>query len=90
MRGTARTDLDGTAATGAIYVTSPGQIVFASVGGSLPVGAIVIWFNTGTASTSPLIAYIDSTGTSGTLPVTPNGSSITLTVPQVSPGIFLL
>ena len=38
--------------------------------------AVIIYKHTGTESTSPLIAYIDS-GTG--LPVTPNGGDITLT-----------
>lgn len=38
------------------------------------VGALVIYKDTGLASTSPLIAYIDITS-----PVTPNGGDITIT-----------
>jgi hypothetical protein len=46
----------------------------------------VIYVDTGTAATSPLVAYID-TGVTG-LPVTPNGGNITVT--WNASGIFAL
>lgn len=52
------------------------DVTFSSVTGS-SVEALVIYKDTGSAATSPLIAYID-TATSG-LPVTPNGGNITVT-----------
>lgn len=56
---------------------------------SVPLGdaaeAILIYVDTGTESTSPLVAFID---TATGLPVTPNGGSITVTWP--SNGIFIL
>lgn len=49
---------------------------FTSVGGSNAIHAIVIYRDTGTESTSPLIAYID---TATGLPITPNGGDIIVT-----------
>jgi uncharacterized protein YigE (DUF2233 family) len=46
----------------------------------------VIYIDTGTAGTSPLVAYID-TGVTG-LPVTPNGGNINVT--WNASGIFAL
>lgn len=51
------------------------NITFSSVTGD-PSEALVIYKDTGTAATSPLIAYID---TATGLPVTPNGGDITIT-----------
>ena len=42
--------------------------------------AIILYIDTGTASTSRLVAFLD-TGVTG-LPVTPNGGDITVTVPS--------
>lgn len=50
------------------------------------VEALIIYIDTGTASTSPLVAYID-TGVTG-LPVTPNGGDIS--VSWNASGIFAL
>jgi hypothetical protein len=47
----------------------------------------VIYKDTGTAATSPLIAYID---TATGLPVTPNGGDITVTWDNGSNKIFKL
>lgn len=58
---------------------------FSAVTGS-SVEALIIFVDTGTASTSRLVAYID-TGVTG-LPVTPNGSDIT--VQWNASGIFQL
>lgn len=52
------------------------DIVFSSVTLGTSCEALVIYCDTGTASTSPLIAYLD-TGVSG-LPVTPNGGDISV------------
>lgn len=62
-----------------------GDTTFTSVSGS-SVEALVIYKDTGTASTSPLIAYIDTV--SSGLPVTPNGGNIT--VAWHASGIFAL
>lgn len=59
---------------------------FSAVTGS-SVEAIIVYKDTGTPGTSPLIAYID-TGTG--LPVTPNGGDITITWDNGGNGIFAL
>lgn len=51
------------------------------------VGAIVIWKDTGTATNSPLIAYID---TATGLPVQPNGGDITVQWDNATNKIFKL
>ena len=50
------------------------------------VEALVLYVDTGTASTSPLVAYIDTSVTG--LPVTPNGGDISIT--WNASGIFAL
>ena len=50
------------------------------------VEALIIWIDTGTPSTSPLVAYLDTSVTG--LPVTPNGGNITIT--WNASGIFAL
>lgn len=52
------------------------NVTFTAVSGD-PCEAIIIFLDTGTPSTSRLVAYID-TGVTG-LPVTPNGGDITIT-----------
>lgn len=51
------------------------DVTFTAVTGAA-IGAIVIFKDTGTESTSPLIAYID---TATGLPITPNGGDIIVT-----------
>jgi hypothetical protein len=51
------------------------DITFTAVSGSA-IGAIIIYKDTGTEGTSPLIAYID---TATGLPITPNGGDIIVT-----------
>lgn len=62
-----------------------GDVTFTSVTGN-SVEALVIYVDTGTAATSPLVAYIDTSVTG--LPVTPNGGNITIT--WNASGIFQL
>jgi hypothetical protein len=63
---------------------SGGNVTFTAVTGS-QVTKLVIYIDTGTASTSPLVAFLDTmTG----LPVTPNGGDITVT--WNASGIFTL
>jgi len=54
------------------------------------VEALVFFIDTGSAATSPLVAYVDSsqTGSPG-LPLTPNGGNVTYT-PDGTNGIFTL
>jgi hypothetical protein len=61
--------------------------LFAAVTAGPAGGAIVIYQDTGSSSTSRLIAYIDSYAG---LPVTPNNADITLTWPTSSDKIFKL
>lgn len=77
-------NLSAKAATGG--VADAGDVTFPSVTG--PVSEIlVIYKDTGTEATSPLICYIDAaTG----LPVTPNGGDITVIWPNDSGKIFSL
>ena len=64
---------------------SGGNVTFTAVTGS-QVTKLVIYVDTGTAGTSPLVAYIDTSVTG--LPVTPNGGDITIT--WNASGIFTL
>ena len=61
------------------------DVTFTAVTGS-SVEALVLYIDTGTPSTSPLVAYIDTSVTG--LPVTPNGGDITIT--WNASGIFAL
>lgn len=58
---------------------------FTSVSG-VTINAIVIYKDTGTEATSPLIAYID---TATGLPITPNGGDITPRSEAANKGAFL-
>lgn len=62
------------------------DLTFTSVTGD-PSEALVIYKDTGSNSTSPLIAYID---TATGLPVTPNGGNITVTWDNGTNKIFKL
>lgn len=61
------------------------DVTYTSVTGN-SVEALIIYIDTGTASTSPLVAYIDTSVTG--LPVTPNGGNIQIT--WNASGIFAL
>jgi len=63
------------------------DVTLASVTGDVS-EALVIYKHTGTDSTSPLIAYIDTV--SSGLPVTPNGGNITITWDNGTNKIFKL
>lgn len=63
-----------------------GDVTFSAVPGTTSVEALVIYVDTGSAATSPLVAYIDD-GVTG-LPVTTNGGDITVT--WNASGIFAL
>ena len=62
-----------------------GNVTFTAVTGSQVV-ALVLYIDTGSAATSPLVAFIDTGVTN--LPVTPNGGDITIT--WNASGIFAL
>lgn len=61
------------------------DVTYTAVTGN-SVEALVIYVDTGTAATSPLVAYLDTSVTG--LPVTPNGGDITIT--WSGSGIFSL
>jgi hypothetical protein len=61
------------------------DVTFSLVTGAT-VEALLIYIDTGTAGTSPLVAYIDTSVTG--LPVTPNGGNISIT--WNADGIFAL
>jgi hypothetical protein len=66
-------------------VFDAGDVTFNLVTGDT-VEALLIYIDTGTAATSPLVAYIDTDVTG--LPVTPNGGNISIT--WNASGIFAL
>lgn len=80
--GTAQTIDNTTVADG---VFDGDNVTFTAVTGN-SVEALVIYIDTGTAGTSRLVAYIDTSVTG--LPVTPNGGDITIT--WNASGIFAL
>ena len=73
ISGTVGLTLTGKATTGG--AADAGDVTFTSVSGP-SIEAILLYKDTGTESTSPLIAFID-TGTG--LPITPNGGDIIVT-----------
>lgn len=72
--------------TATLGVADAADVTFSDVTGDQS-EAIVIYKDTGTASTSPLLAYID---TSTGLPITPNGADIIITWSNGSNKIFKL
>lgn len=70
----------------ALGVVDANDLVFSSVSGDT-CEAILLWKDTGTPSTSPLIAYMDS-GTG--FPITPNGGDITASWSDGANKIFKL
>lgn len=75
-----------TSPTVANGVASAANVTYASVTGNR-IDALVIYKDTGNASTSPLLAYVD-TGTG--LPLVPNGGSIEISWDTGANGIFAL
>ena len=75
-----------TSKTSTAGVANAANITFTAVTGST-VGALVIYKDTGSALTSPLIAYID---TGAGLPFTPTGGDITISWDTGSNKIFKL
>lgn len=76
-----------TSKTSTAGVFNAANTVFTAVAAGAADGAIVIFKDTGTDNTSPLIAYIDSYAG---LPVTPNGSDINVSWPTDANKIFKL
>lgn len=72
--------------TVAAGVADAADVTFSAATGSA-CGAVVLYKDTGSAATSPLIAYID---TATNLPVTPNGGDITVAWDNGASKIFKL
>lgn len=68
-------------------IANCGNVTFTSVTTGSTVSYIVIYKDTGTDTTSPLIAYID---TATGLPVTTNGGNITVTIDTGAAKLFKL
>jgi len=81
--GTPQT-LTGKTFTNGVFDSTTNPTFTAVTGNS--VEALIIYIDTGTAGTSPLVAYIDTSVTG--LPVTPNGGDISIT--WNASGIFSL
>lgn len=67
-------------------VARAANVTYSSVTGNR-IDALVIYKDTGSAATSPLLAYVD-TGTG--LPLVPNGGSVEISWDQGANGIFAL
>jgi hypothetical protein len=65
------------------------NITFSAVTYSQPLGALVMYIDTGSVSTSPLIAYMDSANYGG-LPITATGVNISVSWPTGADLIFSL
>jgi hypothetical protein len=76
---------DGSAGNAGKVIASSNAVTFSALSGS-QVAHVVIYQDTGTAGTSPLVAHWD-TGTG--LPFTPNGGDLTLTFDATN-GVFNL
>jgi hypothetical protein len=83
--GTAQT-LAGTKSYTSGKFSVTGSVTFTAVTGA-SVEALIFYIDTGSAATSRLVAYLDTSQTG--LPVTPNGGDITVNFDQ-SGGIFTL
>lgn len=70
-------------------VLNAASTVFSAVPAGPAAGAFVIFIDTGTPATSPLIYYMDNANYAG-LPVTPNGADINVTFPLGADKILAL
>ena len=86
LSGIVATSGNLTGKTVTLGVADANNVTFGTVTGA-SVEAIVIWQDTGTPSSSPLIAYID---TATNLPITPNGGDITVAWDSGANRIFKL
>ena len=85
--GTTAQPITSPSVTNGVYSSGVATVTFSAVSASSgkTIGALVIYKDTGTASTSPVIAYVD-----GFTAITPNGGSITITWDTGSNKIFAL
>lgn len=74
----ATTTLASPTTTGGAFDTA--DPTFTSVAAGSTVTGIWVWKDTGTESTSPLIAWFDTNASSSAISVATNGSNITITV----------
>lgn len=72
--GTTAQTLTSVTVTNGVFNAAGATFTAVAVSAGKTVGALVIYKDTGTAATSPLVAYID-----GFTAVTPNGGNITIT-----------
>lgn len=56
------------------------DLTFSAVAAGSTVGGIWLWKDTGTESTSPLVAWFDTNASSAAISIATNGSDITVTV----------
>lgn len=73
FRITAAVALTTKTVTGGVFDAD--DVVFTSLSGGTPIAGVVLYLNTGTESTSKLLAYLD---TVAGLPFTPNGANLTV------------
>ncbi|WP_217639753.1 hypothetical protein [Arthrobacter sp. ok909] len=71
--------------TNGVFDAADSTFTAVAISGSKTVQALVVYKDTGSAATSPLIAYID-----GFTAVTPNGGNITVTWDNGASKIFAL
>ena len=83
--GTTDQTLGSVSVTSGVFDAADATFTSVAISGSKTVQALVIYKDTGTAATSPLIAYID-----GFTAVTPNGGNITVTWDNGASKIFAL
>ena len=83
--GTTDQTLGSVSVTSGVFDAADATFTSVAISGSKTVAALVIYKDTGSAATSPVIAYID-----GFTAVTPNGGNITVTWDNGSAKIFAL
>lgn len=83
--GTTDQTLSSITVTNGVFDAADATFTSVAISGTKTVQALVIYKSTGTASTSPLVAYID-----GFTAVTPNGGNITVTWDNGASRIFAL
>lgn len=78
-----------TSKTGALGVVDAADVTFPTVAAGSTINALIIYKDTGTASTSPLIVYIDSTS-DGSLPKATTGDDVVITWDNGASKIFTI
>lgn len=75
---------------GQLTVTGADDVVYTAVTAGSTINGIVLYMDTGTAGTSPLVEYIDTLSGSVALSIITNGGSITVNWQSTAPYIFSL